>query len=60
VTATQTAENVSCTVTEKMVFSYDSSDTVIAMKYNSIQYFYKKNGQGDIEKMERPEFLCII
>ena len=48
VIAAQTTKDSSGKVTNKMVFTYDSSDSIIAMRYNGVQYFYRKNGQDDI------------
>ena len=48
VIAAQTTKDSVGKVTNKMVFTYDSNDSIIAMRYNGTQYFYQKNGQDDI------------
>ncbi|MDO4564628.1 MAG: InlB B-repeat-containing protein, partial [Clostridia bacterium] len=37
------------TITQK--FSYDSSGNVISVNYNGTEYYYVRNGQGDIVKL---------
>ena len=48
VIAAQTTKDSAGKVKNKMVFTYDSNDSIIAMRYNGTQYFYQKNGQDDI------------
>ena len=48
VIAAQMTKDSAGKVKNKMVFTYDSNDSIIAMRYNGTQYFYQKNGQDDI------------
>ncbi|WP_160680470.1 hypothetical protein [Clostridium sp. C8-1-8] len=43
-------DNVTCETngTDKIYYSNDSSNDIVSMKLNGTEYFYIRNGQGDI------------
>jgi RHS repeat-associated protein len=37
--------------TDKLLFSYDASGSVVSVNYNGTEYYYLRNAQGDIVKL---------